>query len=266
MRQVLILAILGVTYLALGAELTSISVSGQDNALVSLAGEIPAESVSWRVQDNAIEVTISQASINKDQGEKIELISPHSLIKRLSFIQASQSTVKGKVIVNGSAEDLQKRVKLTKSNGGLVLALDYPKQNSTTLRLLQEEQAPLAHLATGAKSNGSTNYQYVFTLITLFFLLCIGGGFFFLKFFRNKGALRGARRYLIEQLGYCPVGPKAGVSLLKVGKEFVLVGITPNQISMLSHLPKLQEQYEEETGFERGVFKEAIAEEVQRLK
>jgi len=56
------------------------------------------------------------------------------------------------------------------------------------------------------------------------------------------------------------------VSLLKVGTEFVLVGITPNQISMLSHLPKLQEQYAEETGFERGIFKEAVSEEVQRLR
>jgi len=266
MRQVLLLALFGLSYLALGAELKSVSVSGQDNALISMVGEIPAESVSWRVVDNTIELTISEGMIAKEHGEKIELVAPHVLVKRLSFIQSSQASIKGKLIVNGSAEALTKRVKLAKSNGALVLTLDYPQQNSNTLRLLQEEQTPIANLASSSKSVASNDSHYVFTLVTLFLVLCAAGGFFLLRTFRSKGALRGARKYLIEQLGYCPVGPKSGVSLIKVGKEFVLVGVTPNQISMLSHLPKLQEQYEEETGFERGVFREAVAEEVQRLK
>jgi flagellar biogenesis protein FliO len=266
MRQVLVLALLGFTYLALGAELTSVSVTGQENALVRIAGDLPSESVSWKVVDNTIEFTISQASLAKDHGEKIELISPHALVKRLTFIQASGQAIKGKLIVNGSSEELAKRVKLAKSGDSLVLVVDYPKQNSSALRLLQEEQTPLANLAGGNQTNNQSNSRYVFTLVTLFLVLVSVGIFFLLRILRTKGALRGARKYLIEQLGYCPIGPKSGVSLLKVGKEFVLVGITPNQISMLSHLPKLQEQYEDETGFERVVFKEAVAEEVQRLK
>ncbi|NDD05493.1 MAG: hypothetical protein EB078_11345 [Proteobacteria bacterium] len=92
------------------------------------------------------------------------------------------------------------------------------------------------------------------------------GVFLVLRTVKNKVGLKGTRRYLIEQLGYHSLGAKSGVSLLRIGQEFVLVGVTPNSINIISHLPKLREQYEEETGFERGVFKQAIAEEVQRLK
>ena len=57
-------------------------------------------------------------------------------------------------------------------------------------------------------------------------------------------------------------GGKAGVSLIKVGSEFVLVGVSSHQVSFLSSLPKLESQYEDENRFERETFQAAVQQEV----
>jgi flagellar protein FliO/FliZ len=265
MRQVVTLALLGFSYLLFGSELKEVKVSGQDNAQLKLVGDVSADSVTWKLSENTLDIVLPGTVLAKEHGDKIEITTPHSLIKRLSFINASNSSVKGKVIINGTVEDIQKRVNVNKVGNEIVFTVEYPKNNSSALRLLQEEQIPLAAQKKTAKNDSNEGYRSALMMITAFFLIVGIAGFVFVRFFRQKGAFRGARKYLIEQLGYCPVGAKAGVSLLKIGNDFVLVGITPNQISMLSHLPKLQEQYEEESGFERGVFKQAVAEEVKRL-
>lgn len=265
MRQVVILAILGFSYLLLGSELREVAVLGQENAQLKLVGDFSPDSLAWKVQDNSLEISLPGTVLSKEHGDKIELVAPHALIKRVSFINTTNSTVKGKVVLNGSMEEIQKRVGISKAGNDVVMTVDYPRQNSSTLRLLQEEQIPLVGQKKNLQQESQSNYRTAITLVTVFFLLIGVAGFVFFRFFRQKGALRGARKYLIEQLGYCPVGTKAGVSLLKIGKDFVLVGITPNQISMLSHLPKLQEEYEEESGFERSVFKQAVAEEFKKL-
>ncbi|MFM8315766.1 MAG: flagellar biosynthetic protein FliO, partial [Deltaproteobacteria bacterium] len=73
----------------------------------------------------------------------------------------------------------------------------------------------------------------------------------------------GIRKYLVEQLSYVPIGGmKSGVALVKVGGDFVLLGVTPNQVTFLSSLPKLSEQYEEENQFEKNTFNEAIQEQL----
>lgn len=265
MRQVVILALLGFSYLLLGAELREVAVVGQENAQLKMIGDLSPDSAVWKVQDGILEIVLPGTVLSKEHGDKIELLGPHALIKRISFINTTNTTVKGKVVLNGSMEEIQKRIGISKVGNDLVMTVDYPRQNSSTLRLLQEEQTPLTGPKKSLQQESQSNYRTALTLVTLFFLIIGVGGFVFFRFFRQKGALRGARKYLIEQLGYCPVGTKSGVSLLKIGKDFVLVGITPNQISMLSHLPKLQEEYEEESGFERSVFKQAVAEEFKKL-
>jgi flagellar biogenesis protein FliO len=55
------------------------------------------------------------------------------------------------------------------------------------------------------------------------------------------------------------------VSVLKIGNEFVLVGVTPTQVSLLSELPGLKATFDSERVLERGSFREAISEEVSRM-
>jgi flagellar biogenesis protein FliO len=266
MRQVLIAFLLCCAYFAIGAEVSNVKVTGQDRAELSFLGDLPAEPPTWKISDNTLELMFSGTHLAPEHGGKLELESPHALIKRLSLYSSGDNNLKGKIVLNGSMEGIKKRIQMGRSGKDLVLAVDYPKTESATLKLMQEEQIPLTGLAVAGKSEGSRNYRTA-VLLVLFVLLSLGlGAFIFVRFVKNKGGLSGTRRYLIEQLGYYPMGAKAGVSLLRIGKEFVLVGVTPNSINIISHLPKLQEQYEEESGFERGVFKQAIAEEVQRLK
>src|SRR5690606_14075960 len=94
-----------------------------------------------------------------------------------------------------------------------------------------------------------------------------GAGVYLVKFSKGKSMVwrGGTRRHLIETVAQAPLaGGKASVAILRVGSEFVMVGVTPNSVSHLSNLPKLQEEYEAETSLERDSFKEAIAQQVRR--
>lgn len=266
MRQVVLLSLVFLGYLAFGNQVNNLTVTGQDRAEIEVMGQLPTSSPTWKVQDNVLEVSWPNTSLAPNHGEKLEVSAPHALIKRVTLLQGANDTLKGRIVINGSMEGIRDRVKINHSDKRTSFSVDYPTQNGNTMKMLQEEQTPIAAAAFTQRSDSSSGYRTVVGVIALFLLFCMVGGFVFYRYFKGKGALRGARRYLIEQLSYCPLGAKSGVSLLKVGHEFVLVGITPNQISMLSQLPKLQEQYEQETGFERGVFQEAVAEEVQRLR
>ena len=266
MRQFLIAFLLCCAYFAIGAEVKEVKVGGTERAEVSIVGDLTSESPSWKITNNILELNFSNTHLSSATGGKIELDASHSLIKRLTLYASDENTVKGKIILNGSTEDIKKRIQMGQAGQTLKLAIDYPKNQSATLSLLQEEQLPLAGLAATGKTGNEKGYRSAVAIVLLVLLFIGMGVFLVLRTVKNKVGLKGTRRYLIEQLGYHSLGAKSGVSLLRIGQEFVLVGVTPNSINIISHLPKLREQYEEETGFERGVFKQAIAEEVQRLK
>lgn len=266
MRQVLIFAFMALGYLALGFEVKNVKVTGQDSAQIDFEGNVPSVPQNWRVVENSLEFSLADTQLGEEQGDKLEVLTPHALIKRLTLIQGANKTLKGKIVLNGSLEGIKDRVHWENLSKNLRLRIDYPVKNGAALKLLQEEQTPLAASVVGKVSEPSGSHKTLFALMTFVFVALSVGMVVLFRVLKRKGSLRGPRKYLIEQLGYCPLGAKTGVSLLKVGAEFVLVGVTPNQISMLSSLPKLQEQYAEESGFERSLFKEAVSQEVQRLR
>ncbi len=266
MRQVVIFAFMALGYLALGFEVREIQVTGQDNAQVIFVGQVPSAPQNLRVNENSLEFAFPATYLSDRKSEKLEILSPHALIKRVTLVQGSENALKGKIVLNGSMEGIKERLHWDTSSQNLILRIDYPAKNGAALKLLQEEQTPLLASAAGKATEQAHSHRTLFVLMTFVFVALALGMVVLFRVLKKKGSLKGPRKYLIEQLGYCPLGTKSGVSLLKVGTEFVLVGITPNQISMLSQLPKLQEQYAEETGFERSVFKEAVSQEVQRLR
>lgn len=266
MRQVVTLALLGLSYLAFGFEINAVKITGQENAQLTFSGAFSGQQPSWKMNGSTLEIVWAEQKLAKEQGEKIEIESPHALIKRVTLTPAGKDSVKARIHLNGSTEDMKERVKFSQQTNEFKLSIDYPKQNASTLKLLQEEQTPLAQAVTSGKVDSSGNYRGAVGMVTGFLLLFVLGAWGFFRVFRKKGVFRGPRRYLIEQLGYCPLGAKAGVSLLKVGQEFVLVGVTPNQISVLSQLPKLQQQYEDESAIERGIFQETVNKHVDQLR
>lgn len=249
-----------------GAEITGVEVTGEDKAVVSFQGTFNDQVPAWKVNDGNLEITFSGTHLGEPIKQKLDLESPHALVRRLSVYALDEQTTRAKVILNGSLEALRDRIHVGKDGGRLLFSIDYPKGQSAALNLLREEQKPLAAQSEKTVINSGKGYGLTLAILILTLLGAGAATFFFTKFLRKKGGVRGSRKFLIEQLGYCALGTKTGVSLLKVGNEFVLVGVTPGNVNFLSNLPRLQEQYDEEASFERGVFKESIAEEVRRLK
>ncbi|MEZ4751463.1 MAG: flagellar biosynthetic protein FliO [Bdellovibrionota bacterium] len=132
---------------------------------------------------------------------------------------------------------------------------------------LQKEETPIAAAVVAEKEVPAASHAAVRMGLALGLVLCFGAVLYLVFRLARKQPVRdGNRKYLIEKMSYCSLGPKMGVSLIKVGSEFVLVGVTPENISFLSNLGKLQAQYEEESQFERDNFKEAVEQEFLRIK
>jgi flagellar biogenesis protein FliO len=249
------------------SQLASVKVSGEKQADVLFvfgSGEPSVPTI--KVTDNIVELTFLNTDLEESLQSKLDLSSPHSLIQRIATFSSGKDVVRSRIVVNGSSEGLRARLGLHKENGAVRLSLEYPKGAGPALSLWKEEQEPISVEGKATKEISGRSMTVQIALLVLVLILTGGAAFFFLRFVKKQGGLRGSRKFLIEQLSYCPLGQKAGVSLLKIGREFVLVGITPNQVSLLSDLPRLREQYEEEATLERGAFKSAVEEEFKRIK
>lgn len=249
---------------ALGLEISDVKVMGDSEAMVQFIGSGSRTSApSYKVVGNTVEVTFGNSTLKPVHQGKLDVSSPHALVHRVSVYEAANNQVKAVVVVNGSLEGLKNRLALTEKDGNIGLKVEYPKVGSSTLELLKEEQLPLQDVGSSNKKE-SKGFQWV--QVFLFLIVLVGAGastFFVVKFAKAKGSWGGSRKYLIEQLSYVPVGGnKSGVALLKVGSEFVLLGVTQNQVTFLSSLPKLAQQYEEENIFEKTTFKEAVEEQI----
>ena len=246
--------------------LSSVKVTGDKQAEILFVGSGSQPMPSVKVNENTLDFTFMGAELAENAQGKLDIESPHALIRRISVYAPEKDVVRARVIVNGSSEGLKQRTSVGRGAEGVSVNLEFPKNESATLNLLKEEQQPLATALLDSKKNVPKLQSFQIFLIGIILLVAGVVTYLFLKTIKNKGGIRGTRKYLIEQLGYVSLGAKTGVSLIKIGQEFVLVGVTPNQVTMLSTLPKLQEQYDDESQFERGAFQEAVAEEVQRLK
>lgn len=266
MKQVVFLALFFFGYVVLGFEISNIEVKDKEKAQIVISGELSPQLPQWGSDKNIVDLSFPKTTLSKEltESSKIELDSPHVLVKRLSAIEEA-GKVKIRMVLNGSIEGLKDRIKIIPAEKGVVLSVDYPVQNASALRLLQQEQAPISTAEMRTQKKAST-YNPIATVIILFLAFSAVLGFLFVRYTKKQTSLRGTRKYLIEQVSYFPLGTKSGVSLVKVGNEFVLLGVTPQSITTLSHLPKLQTQYEEESGFERGVFQESVAEEMHKMR
>jgi flagellar biogenesis protein FliO len=245
-------------------EISSVKVQGEHEALVQFHGVGPKPSApTFKVAGNTIEVSLGNAILKDVYQGKLDVSSPHALVHRVSVYETSNKLLKATIVVNGSLEGLKNRVSFGEGGDAVNLKIEYPKVGNSTLDLLKEEQLPIQEISTTNKKEAKS-FQWV--QLVLFFVVMIAAGvgtFFVVKFAKAKGAWGGSRKYLIEQLSYVPIGgTKSGVALVKVGSEFVLLGVTPNQVSFLSSLPKLTQNYEEETLFEKNTFKEAVQEQI----
>lgn len=267
MRKVFFLMFFSLSYLVVGFEITELSVKENERVKIEISGNLGPSLPKWTMEKGTVEIILPDTTLSekKFRNRKLELLSPHVLLKQVSAFEEAGS-VKIRLRINGSLDSLKERLELIPSERGLLLTLDYPDKSASTLRLAQAEQTPLMSPEIFKSNDQKSSFSPIGTVIILFLTFTAVLGFFFVRYTKKQTGLKGSRKYLIEQMSFFPLGPKSGVSLLKIGNEFVLLGVTPQSITHLSGLPKLQDQYEEESGFERGLFKESVAEEVKRMR
>lgn len=243
-----------------------VKVAGRDGAEVSiLTNHAPEELPTFQVSENKLEFSLKNARLHESLQGKVELDHPHALIERAVILPKSQNVVV-QLWVNGSLEDIKDRVVLSKSASGISLKLSPPKTINAALELLREEQAPFGESDKKSVAAKTESHLFQWVGLCVLVLLAAVGSAYVYRFVKSQNRRAGDRRYLIEPLAYYSYGPRIGVSLVKIGKEFVLLGVTPNGINMLSSLPGLALQYQEESRFERGQFKDAVEEEVAKLQ
>lgn len=242
--------------------LESVTVGGKDRAeLVFTMKDAEAPPPRITISGNIIDLSFSNGVALSENAQQ-EWTKPHSLVQKMVLSTEDDKTLRARIVVSGSAEELKKRVRLEKEERLVRFFIDYPKGGA----LAASEELPIGALEEkGEKENRGRSAG----MLILIFLAVLGGAvgtIFAIRASKRKGPLKGSRKFLIEQVAHHSLGNRSGVSLLKVGSEFVLVGITPQQITMLSALPGLEKRYEEEAQFEREHFKVAVEEEMGRIK
>lgn len=254
--------------MAQGSELIDVAVDGEDSIQTNfLFSPSLAKAPKLETQSNFVLLTFDGATLSKKFEKKIDRESPHFLVQHLSVYSPYEGIVRAKFIMNGGAEDLAKRVKLSSTKGGFLVTIEPPVASTATLDLLKKDALPLG-VKEGKFESKKIEAAFFPKVTMVLALIAFLGviGFFLIRHFRQSPSIKGSRKFLIEQVSYSSLGPKMGVALFKVGQEFVLVGVTPHQITPLSTVPKLQKTYEEESEFERKSFSEAVRSEMSRMK
>lgn len=265
--SVLLLAASLLNTTAFAYEISEAIVSGDRRAeVLFVASPSPEVAPSWQVHGNVMEINFPGAELPKARNGKWEVNSPHALVQRIQLFSTNKHGVHGEILFNGKSDDLRNRLSFEKNPRGIALAVEYPTGDTKAIDLMKEEQLPVLTNAPSPRLAEPSFQPRQIALVGI--LLALAGicTFVLFRFLKTKGRWKGSRKYLIESLGYCPLGGKSGISLIKVGREFILVGVTANQVSLLSTLPRLAEQYEEETQFERESFRDAVGEELRRMR
>jgi len=255
------------TQVTFANELTDIRVGGDERAEITFYTNGNSKGLpSIRFENNTIEVTLKDMVLPKQFDGKIDLASPHTLINRLSAYAPRADLLRTRIVIKGSTEKLKERVTVSTVPEGIRLSIAYPAQVASTMELLKQEDALLIAPTVEKEKAESTNNTAQLFIAIMVILMAAVVTYFAVRFLRKKGHRGGSRKYLIEQMSYCALGTKSGVALLRVGNEFVLVGITPNQITQLSSMTNLQKRYEDESSFERDAFSDVVKQEFNKLK
>jgi len=249
-----------------GYPINSLKVGGQKEAEIRFqSSEAPANLPTPAIKGNSIELFFTGAELDGSFQGKAELKAPHALVKELTATQEKKG-VSVKLEMIGKAGEWKDRVSVATENQSVVVRLGFPAKVTPALDYAQSEQLPILTEAAAVKPATSPFGRTQWFVVLGVLVVAALSTFAVVKLIQMKGKASGKRKYLIEQLAHCSLGPKTGVSLVRVGREFVLLGVTPQQVNLLSHVPALQAQYEEETRFERESFKDAVDEEITRLK
>ncbi len=249
------------TILLQAAELNQVRVGGESVATVDflLAGGGSAVPTLTVLDENRLEITIPSMQLAGHFNGNYFQRAPHANIRSLELRNAEKGIVGELNLVGGNAG---KRFKLDKGR----ISIESSNESRSFLKMAQDEQSPFIGESLKKGSGVAASGSKIWFLLGGVLFLALSGGILLYGWLTKKRKVSGGRKYLIEQLSYTPYGPKTGVSLVKIGGEFMLIGITPHQISLITNLNGLKAQYEEERQYEREAFQEVVRSEVRQTE
>ncbi len=115
--------------------------------------------------------------------------------------------------------------------------------------------ALFAPLAVAAEEVSAPNFFWmsvrVFSVLALILALMLVVLYFVKKMNLQGKSILGSQKYMeiVERLY---LGPKSSVALVKVGSEFLMIGMSPNQITFLSKVASPKEFQHGVTGVQEG--------------
>jgi len=218
------------------------------------------------IDHNSIEWRLPSAALSETLGAKVDHVAPSALLQRYTIYPIQPKGVAVKILVNGDEKGLVDRTKLVATGNRIQLDVKYPTIPNATLALLSEEHKPLALGASDGAVMEKRSWSGMIWGIAVAVLAISGIVAVGYRVLKKKGATKGTRKYLVEALSVCPVGTKSSVALVKVGTDFILVGVSPTQVNFLANLDKLSEEYSQEFQYERSAFKQAVQDEFKKIR
>ena len=222
--------------------------------------------VSYSVDGQRMHLVFREASLSPFLSQHLSRQFSDPLVENITF-ETSNSEIHATVQFASTVDAVWLSQLVQKRNkDGIFFPLKY--QSPSEQKRLEAEGVPLQFDKID-KPNVSLFRPTNFFALLLAVMMAAVCTFLFIKLTQRSkvmSKMRGSRKYLIEHLSTYQLSPKSSVSLLKIGEEFVLIGVTPSQVNHLSSLPMLEKIYHEENRFERETFKEAVSQEANALR
>ena len=206
----------------------NIKVTGDKDAELLFEGVKLTKLPELRIKDDVLEFILPQMKLSASANGEANLVSPHPLIEKVTVKQLAegiQVQVKSK-----KKEHLKERAKAFLASKGLRIKLSEQKPIA--------KKAPVPKKMASGDVWGAMGQEFEGMLFVGLILLAAAGGYFiYLRKKKSKGVSTNAKSDgVIESIAHCDLEAKPGVRVVRVGKEYLLLGITNQQISLLAVL------------------------------
>ena len=191
--------------------------------------------------DDFIQVELPDTSVNPT---KQWINVKNEFFRNIFVYQFDDNTVRARLYTNGNAVKLKDRIKLSKESDKIVLQYNISGGVSAASGIIPlpsvlKDEAKGKHLipnASGPPEIYGSFFKMILVLGVLIALLLIV--LYVVKRFLLKKTGKGGQDQSIKVITSAYVGPKKTIALVEVAGERIVVGITSDNISMLTKLNK----------------------------
>lgn len=269
MKALLICGMLQCLYAAENSksvEITSIKITGEPEFAKIILEMTAHPKFNLESKSRSVELSLHGAKLTDTFENIVALKDPHPLVKRITAHRTREDVLL-KVLLKNPLLDSQKGAVVETTSSGLTLWLNHPNPPINPPSVARAAQEPTT-LASSENTNRSENTEadvvesqikiskikpetqnsegigiMGWIGLSVLIVLVVGGVLFFLST-RSRiseesfsslenGSMNGK---LIERVAFCSLGYRVGVCVLKINKDYLLVGTTPQSVNLIATL------------------------------